>query len=91
MKSISEHSLKVVTTLHNSSLTVFLYGRHVTYLVIVSLTGSNQSELLSLQREKLRAMDVKDTRERLENSLKLVKDNISMIAAKLAIQSVEVH
>lgn len=36
-------------------------------------------------------MDVKDTWERLENSLKLVTDNISMVAAKLAIQSVEVQ
>lgn len=33
--------------------------------------------------EKVKAMELKDTVLRSENSLELVKDNISMIAAKL--------
>lgn len=66
-------------------------AERVAFAALQPVSGSNQSELLRLQKEKLRAMDVKDTWERLENSLKLVKDNISMVAAKLAIQSVEVQ
>jgi hypothetical protein len=38
------------------------------------LTGSTQSELLKLQRQKLRAMDLKDTLQRLEHSLEIVKE-----------------
>ncbi|KAF5731552.1 hypothetical protein HS088_TW18G00232 [Tripterygium wilfordii] len=48
---------------------------------------STQSELVKLQQEKLRAMDLKDTPQRLDNSIKFAKQNISMVAAKLAIQS----
>jgi len=37
-----------------------------------------------LQQQKLRAMDhLKDTLQRLDNSLELVNENISMVAAKL--------
>ena len=48
-------------------------------------TGSPaQSEKLKLQQQKLRAMDhLKDTLQRLDNSLELVNENISMVAAKL--------
>lgn len=42
-----------------------------------------------MQKDKLQAMDLKDTSERLANSLKLVKQNIALVAAKLAIQSLE--
>ncbi len=55
------------------------------------MTGSTQSELLKLQRQKLRAMVLKDTLQRLEHSLEIVKENISMVAAKLAIQSLEMQ
>lgn len=55
------------------------------------MTGSTQSELLKLQQLKLRAMDLKDTLQRLEVSLDIVKENISMVAAKLAIQSLEIQ
>ncbi|KFK44886.1 hypothetical protein AALP_AA1G315700 [Arabis alpina] len=54
------------------------------------VSGSTQSELSRLQQEKLRAMDMKDTIERLELSLGLIKENISSIAAKLAIQSLDI-
>ncbi|XP_011031799.1 PREDICTED: uncharacterized protein LOC105130813 [Populus euphratica] len=48
--------------------------------------SSAQSEKLKLQQQKLRAMDhLKDTLQRLDNSLELVNENISMVAAKLAI------
>lgn len=53
------------------------------------LTGYTSSEMLSLQREKSRAMDLLDTIERLTGSMKLVKDSTAMVAAKLAIQSLE--
>lgn len=56
---------------------------------IYILTGATRSELLKLQEEKLRAMDLKDTRQRLEHSLELIKESISTVAAKLAIQTVE--
>jgi hypothetical protein len=36
-------------------------------------------------------MDLKDTLQRLDNSLDLVNENISMVAAKLAIQSLEMQ
>jgi hypothetical protein len=55
----------------------------------LNAAGSTQSELLKLQQEKLKAMELKDTLQRLDNSLLFVKDNISMVAAKLAIQSLE--
>jgi hypothetical protein len=53
--------------------------------VAVFPTGSPaQSEKLKLQQQKLRAMDhLKDTLQRLDNSLELVNENISMVAAKL--------
>ncbi|KAM2450283.1 hypothetical protein PS1_020266 [Malus domestica] len=46
---------------------------------------------IKLKQEKLSAMELKDTVQRLDNSLEFVKDNISMVAAKLAIQSVEMQ
>ncbi|VVA94309.1 unnamed protein product [Arabis nemorensis] len=54
------------------------------------VSGSTQSELSRLQQEKLKAMDMKDTIERLELSMGLIKENISSIAAKLAIQSLDI-
>jgi hypothetical protein len=36
-------------------------------------------------------MDMKDTIERLELSMGLIKENISSIAAKLAIQSLDIR
>ena len=58
-------------------------------LNISTLTGSTPSELLKLQNKKLKAMDLKDTLERQDDSLELIKENISMVAARLAIQSLE--
>ncbi|KAF8100782.1 hypothetical protein N665_0217s0009 [Sinapis alba] len=55
------------------------------------VSGSTQSELSRLQLEKLKAMDIKDTMERLKLSMGLIKENISSIAAKLAIQSLDIH
>ncbi|MFS7910614.1 hypothetical protein Hanom_Chr02g00108331 [Helianthus anomalus] len=54
-------------------------------------TGSTHSEMLKLQNEKLKAMDVKETLRRLETSLSFVKNNVSMTAAKLAIQSLNMQ
>lgn len=58
-------------------------------LTVSKMAGATQSELAKLQREKLRAMDVRDTVERLNISIELARNNISMTAAKLAIQSLD--
>ncbi|KAM1050292.1 hypothetical protein ACFX13_032787 [Malus domestica] len=61
----------------------------VSFAALQPVSESGESELAKLQQEKLRAMELKDTFQRLDNSLEFVKDNISMVAAKLALQSVE--
>ncbi|KAK4745067.1 hypothetical protein SAY87_011379 [Trapa incisa] len=53
------------------------------------ISGSTESDLQKLQKEKLRAMEIRETLERLDGSLRLAKENISVVAAKLAIQSLE--
>ncbi|CAN8314245.1 unnamed protein product [Cochlearia groenlandica] len=55
------------------------------------VSRSTKSELSRLQQDKLKAMDMKDTIERLDLSMGLIKDNISSIAAKLAIQSLDIR
>lgn len=52
------------------------------------MAGGTKLEWLKLQKEKVTAMEMKDTLERLNKSIELVKNNISTVAAKLAIQSV---
>lgn len=47
--------------------------------------------MLKLQEEKLKAMDVKETLQRLENCTGFVKNRVSMTAAKLAIQSLNMQ
>lgn len=64
-------------------------AERVSFAALQPVSGSTQSELLKLQQEKLKAMELKDTLQRLDNSLQFVKDNISLVAAKLAIQSLE--
>ncbi|PKI57522.1 uncharacterized protein LOC116204041 [Punica granatum] len=63
----------------------------VSFAAYQPVSGSSESELLKLQKEKLQAMDVRDTIRRLDDSLRLVKENISVVAAKLAIQSLEMQ
>lgn len=53
------------------------------------IVGSSRSELAKLQSEKSTAMDITDTLERLEKAIELARGNISILAAKLAIQSLE--
>ncbi|KAK6129620.1 hypothetical protein DH2020_036630 [Rehmannia glutinosa] len=64
-------------------------AERVSFAALQPVSGATQSELLKLQREKLTAMDVTDTVERLEKSMEIARNNISMLAAKLAIQSLE--
>lgn len=64
-------------------------AERISFAALQHVSGSTQSELAKLQREKLTAMDVTDTLERLEKATELARDTISMLAAKLAIQSVE--
>lgn len=66
-------------------------AERVSFAALQPISGSTESELLKLQQEKLRAMDLRDSFQRLDNSLEFVKDNISRVAAKLAIQSVEMQ
>lgn len=61
----------------------------MSFAALQPISGATQLEMLELQREKLKAMEITDTQERLEKSMKLVKDNIAVVAAKLAIQSLE--
>ncbi|XP_021287994.1 uncharacterized protein LOC110419317 isoform X2 [Herrania umbratica] len=66
-------------------------AERVSFAAFQPVSGSTQSELLKLQEEKLKAMNLKDTAQRLDNSVELIKENISMVAAKLAIQSLEMQ
>ncbi|KAL4017306.1 hypothetical protein IC575_020856 [Cucumis melo] len=65
-------------------------AERVSFAAFQPISGSTKSELQSLQLKKLKAMDMKNTLERLNKSLKLIKENISTVAAKLAIQSIEI-
>lgn len=66
-------------------------AERVSFAAFQPISGSTKSELQSLQLKKLEAMDIKNTFERLDRSLELSKANISTVAAKLAIQSVEIQ
>nr|GMD75741.1 putative ATP-dependent protease La (LON), substrate-binding domain, PUA-like protein [Ipomoea batatas]GMD81809.1 putative ATP-dependent protease La (LON), substrate-binding domain, PUA-like protein [Ipomoea batatas] len=61
----------------------------VSFAALQPVSGASQSDLVKLQKEKLRAMRIKDTTERLDLSSRYVRDNISLVAAKLAIQSLD--
>ncbi|PIN11411.1 hypothetical protein CDL12_15980 [Handroanthus impetiginosus] len=64
-------------------------AERVSFAALQPVSGSTQSELMKLQKKKLRAMDVRDTLERLEKSMELARNNVATVAAKLAIQSLE--
>ncbi|KAL0351314.1 UNVERIFIED_CONTAM: hypothetical protein Scaly_1520100 [Sesamum calycinum] len=57
----------------------------------ILMAGATKSELLKLQREKLTAMDVTDTLVRLEKATEVARDNTAILAAKLAIQSLDMR
>ncbi|KAI3763098.1 hypothetical protein L1987_53548 [Smallanthus sonchifolius] len=67
------------------------FAEHVSFAALQNISGSTHSEMIKLQKEKLKAMDIKETLERLETSLSFVKNNVSMTAAKLAIQSLNMQ
>lgn len=62
-------------------------AERMSFAALQPVSGSTHSELLKLQKEKLQAMDLKDTSERLANSIELVNENVAIVVAKLAIQS----
>ncbi|OMO78907.1 hypothetical protein COLO4_24648 [Corchorus olitorius] len=62
-------------------------AERVSFAAFQPVLGSTQSEMVKLQEEKIKAMNLKDTVQRLDNSLELIKENVSVVAAKLAIQS----
>ncbi|KAM7266348.1 hypothetical protein ACFE04_004245 [Oxalis oulophora] len=64
-------------------------AERVSFAALQPITGSSESELFKLQREKVKAMEVHDTMQRLNSSLEIIKESISVLAAKLAIQSLE--
>ncbi|EOY17361.1 ATP-dependent protease La domain-containing protein isoform 2 [Theobroma cacao] len=66
-------------------------AERVSFAAFQPVSGSTQSELLKLQEEKLKAMKLKDTVQRIDNSLELIKESTSTVAAKLAIQSLEMQ
>ncbi|KAJ8747309.1 hypothetical protein K2173_012957 [Erythroxylum novogranatense] len=63
-------------------------AERISFRAFQPISESTQSEMFKLQKQKLRAMDAKDTLQRLDDSLKLINENISLIVAKLAIQSI---
>ncbi|KAJ9559820.1 hypothetical protein OSB04_004980 [Centaurea solstitialis] len=67
------------------------FAERVSFAALQNLSGSTQSEMTELQNEKLKAMDVKETLERVENCLSFIKNRVSMTAAKLAIQSLNMQ
>ncbi|KAK1427587.1 hypothetical protein QVD17_16275 [Tagetes erecta] len=67
------------------------FAERVSFAALQDVSGSTHSEMLKLQNEKLKAMDIKETFQRLETSLSYVKNNVSMTAAKLAIQSLNMQ
>ncbi|XP_076932191.1 uncharacterized protein LOC143597632, partial [Bidens hawaiensis] len=67
------------------------YAERVSFAALQNVSGSTHSEMIKLQNEKLKAMDVKETLQRLETCLSFVKNNVSMTAAKLAIQSLNMQ
>ncbi|CAH1419220.1 unnamed protein product [Lactuca virosa] len=67
------------------------FAERVSFAALQNVSGSTQSEMLKLQEEKLKAMDVKETLQRLENCTGFVKNRVSMTAAKLAIQSLNMQ
>ncbi|KAL2231845.1 UNVERIFIED_CONTAM: hypothetical protein Sindi_1364500 [Sesamum indicum] len=66
-------------------------AERVSFAALQPVSGATKSELLKLQREKLTAMDVTDTLVRLEKAVELVRDNTAILAAKLAIQSLDMR
>ncbi|XP_020253067.1 uncharacterized protein LOC109830265 [Asparagus officinalis] len=65
------------------------FDERLSFAALQPVSGFSQSETFSLQKEKLRAMDMRDTYERLEMGIKFVQQNIATVAAKLAIQSLD--
>lgn len=63
----------------------------ISFAAYQPVSGSMQSELTTLLEKKIKAMEGKDTLERLGNSLEFVKNNISVVAAKVALQSLRVQ
>ncbi|KAJ7949661.1 ATP-dependent protease La (LON) domain protein [Quillaja saponaria] len=63
----------------------------VAFAALQPVSGSTPSELLKLKNKKLKAMVVEDTIQRLNSSLEHVKETTSLVAAKLAIQSLRIE
>ncbi|KAL0314118.1 UNVERIFIED_CONTAM: hypothetical protein Sangu_2256200 [Sesamum angustifolium] len=66
-------------------------AERISFAALQPVSGATKSELLKLQREKLTAMDVTDTLVRLEKATELARDNTAILAAKLAIQSLDMR
>ncbi|XP_020107602.1 uncharacterized protein LOC109723580 isoform X1 [Ananas comosus] len=62
-------------------------AERLSFAAFQPVSGMSDSEFLALQREKLQAMNSRDTLERLHGGIEYVKQNINMVAARLAIQS----
>ncbi|KAI0528541.1 hypothetical protein KFK09_001083 [Dendrobium nobile] len=65
-------------------------AERLSFAALQPVSGCSKSELFALQKEKLRAMDSRDTLDRLNVGIKVAKQNTALTAAKLAIQSLEI-
>ncbi|XP_020679548.1 uncharacterized protein LOC110097504 isoform X3 [Dendrobium catenatum] len=65
-------------------------AERLSFAALQPVSGCSKSELFALQKEKLRAMDSRDTLDRLNVGIKVAKQNTALAAAKLAIQSLEI-
>ncbi|KAK3149912.1 hypothetical protein QOZ80_3AG0224580 [Eleusine coracana subsp. coracana] len=64
------------------------FPERLSFAAYQSVSGMSDAELLTLQENKIQAMDSTNTLERLNNSIDYVEHNIGMIAARLAIQNI---
>lgn len=64
-------------------------AERISFAALQPLTGASASELRVLLQERLRAMESTSTIQRLDNVIKLVKESRALIAAKLALQSLD--
>ncbi|KAG6530762.1 uncharacterized protein LOC122045667 [Zingiber officinale] len=64
-------------------------AERISFAALQPVSGMTDSELFALQQEKLRAMDSTDTLERVNYCIQFTRNSINMVAAKLAIQSLE--
>ncbi|TVU46010.1 hypothetical protein EJB05_05523 [Eragrostis curvula] len=64
------------------------FSERLSFAAYQTVSGMSDAELVTLQENKIKAMDSTNTLERLNNGIEYVEHNIGMIAARLAIQNI---